>query len=323
MKQYKNPKMRWKDIEKYKRSIFISRLQKIFNVPAHQLIKLLSTDRKYVLRINDLKDIPYQSILDILQKDGYILTKLNDHYLTYQILSEPKELYKSDLFTNGYIYLQNLSSLLPIEVMNPNENDDILDACSAPGGKIQYLSQLLKNNANIYINDSDSIRYKNLLENLKLYNVKYKEAFNLDIRNIDRTKMLFDKILLDIRCSGEARINLNYRYSMRFWSIDKIKKISEFQKESIIKCFDQLKIGGSMVYSTCTYSPEENEEVIDHLIKNRSNSDITKIKLNDIDTIDPVLKWENKIFNEKINNCIRIFPNKLYESFFICKIIKN
>ena len=100
--------------------------------------------------------------------------------------------------------------------------------------------------------------------------------------------------------------------------------MSKLQKQLILKAFDLLRLGGTMLYSTCTFAPEENEEVVQHLLDNRENVKLEKIRLEGFKFSEGILSWEGKDFNKEIENTARIWPHhNNTDGFFLAKIKKN
>ena len=132
----------------------------------------------------------------------------------------------------------------------------------------------------------------------------------------------FNKVLLDAPCSNEGNINLSAEQPLKFWKKKKAENLSKLQKSLIISAFSMLKKGGELIYSTCTYSVEENEEVIDWLIKKVGTDNIKLLKFNlPIDNYIPgKIAWNKKNFNKDLMNTVRIIPNLYYNGFFIAKI---
>ena len=133
----------------------------------------------------------------------------------------------------------------------------------------------------------------------------------------------FDKILLDAPCSGTGTIRKSLK-TLRVWNPYMVKRLAGTQKQLIETAFNNLKEGGTLVYSTCSLEPEENEGVIDFLIKNNDNAKIEEIKLKDIKRSQPILEFEKNKYDEEIKKCLRIWPqDNDTEGFFVAKIKKS
>ena len=131
----------------------------------------------------------------------------------------------------------------------------------------------------------------------------------------------FDKILLDAPCSGTGTLRKS-PYTLQTWNPIAVKRVAGTQKQLIRTAFNNLKSGGTLVYSTCTLEPEENEGVINYLLKNFPDAKVQKINLN-IKTSEPVLKFDGKEYDKSIKKCLRIWPqDNSTDGFFVAKIKK-
>ena len=216
-----------------------------------------------------------------------------------------------NIYKSGEIYVQSLSSMLPPIVLDPKEGNDILDMAAAPGGKTTQIAALTNNKANITACELNNIR----AERLK-YNIEKQGATSVYIMKTDSRKIndffSFDKVLLDAPCSGSGTLNIN-DVNLNFTEA-LIKKSIKSQKALLDKALKILKLNHEMVYSTCSILKEENEEVVLEMIK-KHNAEIVPIKLEDVKEL-PLLPTT-------IKGTICLYPNELYEGFFIAKIIKK
>jgi len=220
--------------------------------------------------------------------------------------------------TLGYFYVQEAASMIPAIVLNPKKTDLILDMCAAPGSKTTHLANLMNNSGLIVANDSNFKRIKALAINLQRCGICNTIISLMDASNIKNLK--FDKILLDAPCSGTGTIRKSLG-TIQIWNENKIKKFANVQKKLILNAYDNLKGNGTLVYSTCSLEPEENEEVVDFLLKNRKCK-LEDIKI-DIKKSKPILKFNNKKYSPEIKKCLRLWPqNNDTEGFFVVKIKK-
>jgi len=131
----------------------------------------------------------------------------------------------------------------------------------------------------------------------------------------------FDKILVDAPCSGTGTIRKSLK-TIGIWNPDMVRRLSITQKQLIETGFNLLKENGTLVYSTCSLEPEENEEVVDFLINKYENAKIEEIKLN-LKKSPSVIEFEKKKYNKEIEKCLRIWPqDNDTEGFFVAKIRK-
>ena len=182
------------------------------------------------------------------------------------------DLGKSAYHELGCFYLQEPSAMLPAYLLSPESGDLVLDLCAAPGGKSMQASLLMNNEGLIISNDIAKNRAFAIVENAERLGRGNLLITNNDFASIyDRFLNTFDKIILDAPCSGSGMFRKENKM-MEDWSYQKVLKYAEIQKQLILMCYQMLKPGGTMVYSTCSFSFEEDEEVIEHLLKNTDAS---------------------------------------------------
>jgi len=220
----------------------------------------------------------------------------------------------------GNIYMQELVSMLPpLLVKEELKNAKaVLDACAAPGSKTTQLAAMMENKNFIVANDISYKRTKALKFNLEKTGVLNTVVTNRDLRNFPKEK--YDLILLDAPCSSEGTMRKNYGL-FSIWSERHIHSLARAQKQLIVKAFDLLNPGGTMVYSTCTFAPEENEMILDHLIQERP-AIFEKIEIPNF-KLSPILKeWNKTEFNSEIKGA-RIWPHHNDTGgFFLAKVKK-
>lgn len=219
----------------------------------------------------------------------------------------------------GHIYIQEAASMIPPLVLNPGESDTILDMCASPGSKTTQLAALMRNSGVIVANDNKFLRLKPLSINLERCGVLNAVITLMDGRRIRHN---FDKILLDAPCSGTGAIRKSYK-TTEIWNPNMVKKLAATQKQLLDIAFNNLKESGTLVYSTCTLEPEENEAVVDFLLSKYRNAKVEKIVL-DIKKGKPVLEFLGAMYNPEVKKCLRIWPqDNDTEGFFVAKIKKD
>ncbi|MBS3128942.1 NOL1/NOP2/sun family putative RNA methylase [Candidatus Woesearchaeota archaeon] len=220
----------------------------------------------------------------------------------------------------GYYYVQEAASLIPPVVLDPQKHTLVLDMCAAPGSKATQLSQYMENTGVLIANDYTGIRLAPLGINMQrmgcrnqLITLMHGQWFK---------DLSCDAVLVDAPCSGTGTIRKSLK-TLRIWNPDMIKKLGFVQKKLIQKGFDLLKNGQSMVYSTCSHEPQENEEVVDFLLKNNETAKIEKIDL-PLERSDPLFHFEKKQYDESIKHTLRLWPqDNDTEGFFVAKIKKE
>lgn len=285
--------------------------EKYTPVKVDQILLGMTSERYTTLRVNTLKydiqslmkyfkenNIKFERVL--WYKDALIIKNANE-----------KQIQKLDIYENGYIYLQSLSSMIPPIVLNPKEGEKVLDLTAAPGSKTTQISALMNNNGYILANELDKIRYERLKYNIEAQGAKIVEAINGRGEKIgDNYIEHFDKVLLDTPCSGEGRFIVNSLATYRDWSPQKVKELTKTQRKLIQSAYKALKTNGIMVYSTCTLNEEENENVLKWALENL-----------DLKLLDINLKLKEAEI--ALNKAIRVLPSKETEGFFVAKMIKK
>lgn len=314
------------DIENKLPPKFVEKITRIFPVQLlPDVFKTFAIKRPTTFRINTLK-IERTQALEAFKKLGIKVKEV----LWYQdacILLSPDlpALSTTPLYLEGKIYVQNLSSMIPPLVLNPKKDEKVLDLTAAPGSKTTQLAALMKNSGEIVAVEKDKARFEKLLANLRLQGVENVKAYNRDGIGIWREYFeYFDKVLVDAPCTSEGRFNILRPKTYRYWNQLKVKRMAKRQKGLIVTGFKSLKPGGRMVYSTCTFSPEENEFVVNYLLKKFPQScRIEKISLKVKNTMPGLIRWNDVRLPDEIRNCLRIIPNELMEGFFICVLTKT
>ena len=225
-----------------------------------------------------------------------------------------KELYnlgKSIYHTLGCFYLQEPSAMVPAYLLNAEENDLILDMCAAPGGKTIQSSFLMKDTGLIISNDLSKPRTFSIVENIERLGIGNVVVTNNDLSLIyNKLQNTFDKIILDAPCSGSGMFRKEDKM-VQDWSYNKVLKFAETQKQLISIAYSMLKPGGILAYSTCSFSLEEDEEVIDSLLNN-TDAELVHIENNS-------LYYVNKKKPLGVHLFPSIFPG---EGHYICLIKK-
>ncbi|RLE46520.1 tRNA methyltransferase [Candidatus Woesearchaeota archaeon] len=220
----------------------------------------------------------------------------------------------------GYYYVQEAASMIPPVVLDPRPGEIVLDMCAAPGSKATQIAQYLQNKGLLVANDIKGVRLASLGINLQRCGVM-NELVTLSPGTAIRG-LLFDKIMLDAPCSGTGTIRKSPK-TIQMWNPNMVKRLSAVQKKLIVHAFGSLKKGGTLVYSTCSNEPEENEGVIDFLLNKFEDAEVEAFDLN-INRGDVILEFEGRKFDDSIKECLRLWPqDNDTEGFFVAKIVKK
>ncbi len=230
----------------------------------------------------------------------------------------------------GYVYIQESASMIPPVVLDPQPGEVVLDMCAAPGSKTSQIAMYMQNKGILIANDVSGARLKALGMNLQRCGIRntvmtMMQEYRFAKLAQENPAFRFDRILVDAPCSGTGTIRKSLKTIM-MWNPSGITKLSKIQKNLIEIAFGMLKESGTMVYSTCTIEPEENEAVVSYLLSKYPNAqllDIDSERLG-ITRTPAVTKFNNLFIDPRVEKCLRIHPyDNNTEGFFVAKIQKG
>lgn len=234
---------------------FIDKYHKLLGSSFASFIAALNSETKRAFRLNPLK-YNFQNVsysLDNLvpgTKLGY-----------YGDVSG-----KSSDWVSGYVYSQDPSAMFPAIALNVHPGEKVLDLCAAPGGKTTALASDLAGEGVLVANEISKSRAKILRENLERWGADNVAIINEDSKRVsDKLPHFFDAILVDAPCSGEGMFRKNPE-AIQYWSPEYVLTCQSRQKEILTNAVKNLRSGGRLVYSTCTFSPEEDEQIVEWLV---------------------------------------------------------
>ena len=274
----------------------------------NEILKSYKENKVVSLRINTIKTTT-EEIIKYLEEQNitYETITWSDTALVITNKTE-NELQELDIYKEGKIYLQSLSSQLPPIFLDPKENEMILDMTAAPGGKTTEIAALSNNKAMITAIEKNKIRSERLQYNIDKQGAKKVTVLNTDARNLNEYFM-FDKILLDAPCSGSGTITNN---NFNSFNEDLVNRSIKFQTTLINEAIKHLKVGGELIYSTCSILSCENDEIIKSILN--SNLELTPLDLTNYQDIPKL--------STKLEGTLCVCPSKYYEGFYVAKIRK-
>ena len=299
---------------------FIEEIYKNFSPRiADKILIGMAEKRLTTLRVNTIK-FNMGDLLKILQEENIEYENVewyNDALIIKN--ADEKKIQNLDIYTNGYIYLQSLSSMIPPIILNPKKGEKVLDLTAAPGSKTTQMAAMMENDGYILANELDKIRCERLKYNVNMQGAEIVEVINMPGENVgEKYPNAFDKVLLDVPCSGEGRFLVSDEKTYKNWSTKQVQDLVEIQKQLFESAVKALKVGGEMVYSTCTLNLKENEEIVNYAIKNLN------VKVGEINIgLKDKAKGISKGYDSSLKNTIRVLPNKYQEGFFVAKLIKE
>lgn len=304
---------------------FLNKMKILLGKEELDLLKnALNTPLRKSIRVNLLRS-NVKNVKDSLENQGFILDSMPWYKFGFFIKKEDKDKRIGNTLEHylGKIYVQEASSMLPVIALDPKPEDYILDLAASPGSKTTQISMHMNNTGLIVANEPNLQRISALQDNIDRCGCINCCITRNDGRKFFSYKEIFDKVLLDAPCSSEGTFqkDIKARY---VWSQKKVLENARLQKQLIDCAISCTKKGGTIVYSTCTLSPEENEEVIDYALKKHPNIKLKKIKFEKLKTSSGIPEYNGEVFNNEIKKVIRIWPHKTnIGGFFIAKIKKK
>ena len=270
------------------------------------LLEANSEKPNLYIRVNTLK-INRDELINKLREQGIDCNKVNgiDEAIMVKNL---KNIENNKLFKEGYFTVQDISSMLVGKVANPKEEKLVLDVCSAPGGKTTHLGTIMKNTGQVISRDIFDHKLKlinNTVKRLGLKNIKVEnfDALNIDENSIDK----FDYVICDVPCSGMGIIKR--KPEIKFKKEEEIKDLPTIQKKILNNASKYVKLGGNLIYSTCTIHDEENINIVKEFLNINDNFELVPI-----DEVNVDLDNQDKGY-------IKIYPNiHGMDGFFIAKL---
>lgn len=298
---------------------FASRYRTLVDDPDAFLAALGRVQRSF--RVNTLKAAPEQ-VRKQFEEYGIALASVP--WYADAFTCSDQRISKTLEHALGHMYLQGLSSMLPALAMKEElrRASLVLDACAAPGSKTTQLAALMQNRGTLMANDVDYSRLRALRFNLEKAGVVNAAVTHHDLLRFPAPDGGFNCILLDAPCSAEGTFGKSTEAQER-WSERLIAGCATLQKRLIAKAFDLLADNGMLVYATCTFAPDENEAVVQHLLETR-DAKIEQIRINGLNASPGVLEWHGRAFDGQLASAIRIWPHLTnMNGFFIAKVRKR
>ncbi|MEK6960090.1 MAG: NOL1/NOP2/sun family putative RNA methylase [Nanoarchaeota archaeon] len=223
----------------------------------------------------------------------------------------------------GYYYIQEAASMIPPLAISPWTDSVGLDMCAAPGSKTSQLAQLMQNTGCLVANDYRGDRLSPLGMNLMRCGVLNTVMSLHEGDRFGKFKELFDWVLVDAPCSGTGTIRKSLK-TINIWNPMMITKLSNQQKRLLDAAWETCKTGGTIVYSTCSVEPEEDEGVVDHLMKKHPDAHVEKIALEGLKAAKPVMSFSGVDYDDRVTRALRLWPqDNDTEGFFVCRIRKE
>ncbi len=252
-----------------------TKILELFSAPeAVEFMEANETPRPVTIRANTLKT-RRRDLAQALVARGASIEPIDKwSAVGLQVFDSPVPIGATPEYLAGHYMLQAASSFLPVIALAPAEGERVLDMSAAPGGKATYMAALMKNTGVLFANDPSADRCKSLAANIHRMGVQNAIVCTHDGRDFPKVIGGFDRVLLDAPCSGTGVISKDASVKVSKTE-DDFKLLTHLQKELILAAIDscdpQSKTGGYIVYSTCSVTVEENEEVVNYALRKRPN----------------------------------------------------
>ena len=278
--------------------------------------------RPLVIRANTLKTTR-KDLMEAIGKRGTTLEPIDWSKVAIKVMDTTVPIGATPEYLAGHYMLQSAASQNPVLALAPLPGERVLDMSAAPGGKTSYVAQLMKNSGSIIANDLKPQRQKATVANMHRMGVKNVIVCCYDGRKIPQVMKGFDRVLLDAPCSGLGVISRDQSVKLQR-TIKDIQRIAHLQKELLCAAVDSTdcnsSTGGIIVYSTCSVSIMENEQVVDYILKRRH------VKLIDtgLDVGRPgFTRHKERRFHPSLNKTRRFYPHvHNMDGFYVAKFKK-
>lgn len=284
---------------------FCEEMKRILGEEYDAYLQCMQDRKRYGLRVNTAKI----SVEEFLRISPFELTPIpyvdNGFFYDGEAIQPAKHPY----YFAGLYYLQDPSAMTPASRLPIDEGDVVLDLCAAPGGKATELAAKLRGTGLLIANDISAKRAKALLKNIELFGVENSFIVTEYPQKLaEHLEGFFDKILIDAPCSGEGMFRKDPAM-IKAWEQNGPAFYAALQEDILRQALPMLKPGGMLLYSTCTFSPLENEGTVEKILSMDSSMELAEIKgYEGFACGKPELIGSD---NESIRRCVRIFPHRL------------
>ena len=306
---------------------FLDRLRAV--VPPDRLEDVLASfgaPRAVGFRVNTLRAAPAAVVAE-LEAMGLHPQGAEGLAAGFWVPAEERAaLLATDAHAAGRLYVQDLASQIPPLLLDPQPGERVLDLCAAPGSKTRQMACLMRDEGEIAAVERVRGRHYKLRANLAAQGATIVRTYHRDGTTAWRHRPEhFDRVLVDAPCSTEGRFRTDDPDTTRYWSPKKPKEMAGKQGRLLFSGIQALRPGGTLVYATCTFAPEENEGVLSRLLTRfEGGVETVPVELPPVCTPQaPLAEWRRKPFAPGVRHARRLLPNALMEGFFVAKLVKR
>jgi NOL1/NOP2/sun family putative RNA methylase len=209
-------------------------------------------------------------------------------------------------FAAGWYYVQEEIALTAVQALDPQPGERVLDLCAAPGGKTAQIAMRLAGTGMVVANEMNIGRLASLKATIARLGLLNVSIINADGRTVPLLPHSFDRVLVDVPCSSEGTLRKRTNSSNQ-WNPGHSQRIASVQQQLLDRALQLVKPGGVVVYSTCTFAPEENEAVIDAVLGDRGY--LESAEISGLRAMPGLLQWEGRSFRADLTQARRYFPH--------------
>ena len=300
----------------------VDRLQRILSLDDYEMVlSSFSEPKPVVFRVNTIRSTTEQVLSDV-EGSGLVANPIPWCPLGFKVeTGSVRDLQALDSNKDGSMYIQAASSMVAANAVQVNPGMSVLDMCAAPGGKTTQLAAAMNNMGILIANDRSRKRLYRLREI-----VQWQHATNVEVlcgsgEQLGKSHAdCFDRVLVDVPCSGEGRFRLDRPARLANWSLQTVRKLSKLQEQLLVAALRCVKVGGLVVYSTCTFAPEENEFVLERALSRRTiDAKVVPLPKSLIPSSarTPIKEWGGKSMTHNLESAVRIIPDGTTTGFFV------
>ena len=287
---------------------------------AESILQAFLSEPEVTIRRNILRSPDQESFMKMLQKDGIDVTANTEVPDSYTIHSEGKDISETSAFAEGFCSVQSLSAMLVAHILEPRPGESVLDTCSAPGGKTTHIAELMQGQGRIDALDASAIRLSMVDEAAERLGISIIHTFAYDATYLTEEKDVlassYDHVLCDVPCSGLGLLHRkpDIRLSMTY---EKIQSLIPVQKSILENSAARVKTGGTLIYSTCTIDPLENERQIEVFLSEHSDFETVPFDM----LLSEELSQNERLVSEASAGMMTLLPDEgAFDGFFIAKL---
>lgn len=295
-------------------AFFAPELRATYGDDASLVLEGLAQQRPTTLRANTLH-ATRQEVADQLTAEGFRFQQVPWYADAFILEENPRSsLWDSTLIKEGNVYVQSLSSMLPVLFMDLEPGLDVLDMCAAPGGKTTQIAALGAGQLHLTACEQNPVRADKLDFNLRKQGAANVMVMRQDARKLD-SFFSFDRVLLDAPCSGSGTLSATDPKLAKRFSEALVKDSCKKQAALLQKALEIVKPGGILLYSTCSVLKRENEEIVAAALKQAAKKGSYKIEALDLSGFEGL-----PLLPSTLEGAATVCPTALFEGFFMCRI---